>query len=293
MASGRSRSWEQSPRKSDRIVRTTSTGASSSRVASIEELHERRGIRRRCVCSAPLAWKRNSSSNWSTTTSTRPPSSAPPCRTASASPKPLRRSVASTCAAAFTGSASSVASTSGAARARARLWIGLAPGRNAAMRQCDPTRGENPPRSAGSRPGVHERRLPAGRGAHHGHEPRSRQLAEQLVDVCAAAEEQVRLRRSKGPQSRIGVERGRRTSPPGRGRGELRDEGLEHRAGGAGGPVEHHRLVGVVGQLVGRGRLGNPDRAWPGTARGGPTRAPSGCRTASSAPSAPRRCRSR
>ena len=74
------------------------------------------------------------------------------------------------------------------------MWIGLAPGRNAAMRQCDPTRGENPPRSAGSKPAFTSDDFPLAEAPITATNRDLRQLAEQLVDVCAATEEQVRLR---------------------------------------------------------------------------------------------------
>ena len=175
MASGSSRSWEQSPRKSERIVTTTSTGTSSSCVASMRSCANGEASVL-MVCSAPLAWKRNSSSNWSTTTSTRPPSSVPPCRTASASPKPLRRSVASTCAAAFhrvrVVGRQDLRCGEGAGEVVDRVGAG-------AERRDAPVRahaGREPAEERGQQTCVHERRLPAGRGAHHGHEPRSRQL---------------------------------------------------------------------------------------------------------------------
>ena len=71
MTSGRSRNWEQSPRKSDRIVMITSTGESPSRLASTRSCTNRCPSGWTMPSSAP-AWNRNSSSNWSTTTRRRP-----------------------------------------------------------------------------------------------------------------------------------------------------------------------------------------------------------------------------
>ena len=245
MASGRSRNREQSPRKSDRMVMTTSTGAWSSRVASMSSCtNDSASASTESPMSVP--WKRNSSSNWSTTTSRRPSPNAALWRAASTSPKALRRRVASTCAVPIRRIGIVGAEDAGSARARARLWIGLRAGpdgRDAPVR-ADP--GREPAVERGEHAGGDERRLPAGRRPHDRHEPGSRQLGEELVDVGAAAEEQVAPRtpgragvRDRGwPAVGASSPSGGRSEPG----GERREDGRREPRG----RVEDQRFVGLV-----------------------------------------------
>ena len=103
---------------------------------------------------------RNSSSNWSITTSRFSWLCNRACRVASISPRPPRRSVASRIAICIWESPPSSPNTPGFPMAAARLPIGSPPGRNNATRQPEPAWLIKPPSMAGSRPARTKEDLP-------------------------------------------------------------------------------------------------------------------------------------
>ena len=147
-----------------------------------------------------LRRKRNSSSNWSTTTRRFSSRGMRACPTTSTSPSVLRRSVASNSTAFVLARSSSTARTPGASSASARWPIGSSPGRRIATRQLEPAPAMKPLYRDGISPGADERRLAAAGGADDREEPGRAQPAQQIVDFLLAAEEEmifVRLERTK------------------------------------------------------------------------------------------------
>ena len=183
MASGRPRNWAQSPRKSERIVNTTWIGSSVCAAASSSNWTKAKASSAVAVTAAvaavlaalsaavlaalsALLRKRNSSSNWSTTTSNWVPAGSRACATMSTRPRLPRRSVSATSSAvgrplrAIVAIAAASYSTPGAASACASLPSGSFSGRNCAMRQAAPALAMWPRCSAGRRPQLTSDDLP-------------------------------------------------------------------------------------------------------------------------------------